>query len=63
MRKFSGSEAQERIKSVIQNANWDYSFQNVPWRCEFNSICFYQFVSIVYSFWFVSGLFQDDDSR
>jgi hypothetical protein len=38
MRKFSGSEAQERIKSVIQNANWDYSFQNVPWRCELNSV-------------------------
>lgn len=35
MRKFSSSEAQDRIKSVIQNANWDYSFQNVPWRCEF----------------------------
>lgn len=32
MRKFSSSEATQRTRNLVQNRNWDYSFQNVPWR-------------------------------
>jgi len=40
MRKFSGSEAQESTKQVVRNHNWDYRWQNVPWRlaCSKNKI-------------------------
>ena len=34
MRKFSGSEVQQRTRSVMNSQSWDYSFQHVPWRCK-----------------------------
>ena len=37
MRKFSGSDAQESTKQVVRNHNWDYRWQNMPWRCKRSS--------------------------
>ncbi|KAK4012513.1 hypothetical protein OUZ56_024753 [Daphnia magna] len=40
MRKFSGSEVQQRTRTFMSSQSWDYSFQNVPWRlsCSKNKI-------------------------
>ena len=32
MRKFSTTGAQEQIKEVVRRQNWDYRWQNVPYR-------------------------------
>lgn len=34
MRKFSGSDVQQRTRTVMNAQSWDYSFQTVPWRCK-----------------------------
>ena len=49
MRKFSGSEAQESTKQVVRNHNWDYRWQNVPWRCEMKILSFSFFYSSSFS--------------
>lgn len=32
LRRFSSSDAQEHAKQVVRTHNWDYRWQNVPWK-------------------------------
>ena len=57
MRKFSGSDAQESTYQVVRNHNWDYRWQNVPWRCE--AFFFFHFSILTPTIYHSFGVLED----